>query len=258
MSKTDPPSDGVKSAVRVLELFELLARWDAAKTHTEIAAELGIPKSSLTKLLKTLVGRRYLDYAPATKRYALGPALARLARQSHTGRGLVAIAEPILRTLTEATQETSALNLLKGDRSEVVCAALSPRRLLSTMRVGDTAPLHATSSGKALLAHLPADMRRDYLAHARFERITPRTIRSARELKTQLDKIARTGLAYVFEEFTPGIVGMARPILDDSGFPLAAVNIAMPATRFDSDSEKRCAAALERAIKEFRSRLRLA
>lgn len=254
-SAAEPES--VKSAVRVLDLFEVLARWDSAKTHAELADELRIPKSSLTKLLRTLVSRAYLEYVPEGKTYVLGPAITKLARTSMASEDLVEIAGPILEAVTEATEETSGLNVLKGEQSEVVRAVLSPHRLLMTMRVGDQAPLYATSGGKALLAHLPPEMRRDYLARTKLERLTPKTIVSPAELAKQLDQVAKTGLAYVFEEFHTGIIGMARPILGNSGFPIAAVNVAMPAMRFNRESEAVCKAALERAVKTFRSRLKL-
>lgn len=251
-----PASGSVKSAVRVLELFEFLARWDAAKTHTEIAEELAIPKSSLTQLLKTLVQRNYLTYAPATKRYALGPAIADLARKTMETRDIVTLAVPVLRQLTETTQETTALNVLKGDQSEVMCAEVSRRRLVYTMRVGDVAPLHATSGGKVLLAHLPKEMQDDYLSRANFEPITPNTILSSDVLAEQLATIRQTGLAYVFEEFTPGIIGMARPVLSPSGFPLASINVAIPAPRYNNEVEALVSESLTRATKALEDRYR--
>jgi DNA-binding IclR family transcriptional regulator len=251
-------SGSVKSAMRVLDLLEYLRRWNAAQTHTQIAAQLAIPKSSLTQLLKTLVSRGYLDYDPASKGYFLGPAIAALGQRSAETRDLASVAETVLAETARATSETCALNVLKGDVSEVMATASGTHRLHYLMRVGDTAPLYATSGGKALLAHLPAEMRQDYLSRIRLEAITPRTIGSVAALEAEIAEIQRSGIAFVVEEFTPGIAGMARPILNRSGFPLAAVNIALPIARYDEALKQRCLKALDAAVAMIRERIGIA
>lgn len=253
-----PESGSVKSAMRVLDLFEYLRRWNAAQTHTQIAAQLAIPKSSLTQLLKTLVHRGYLDYDPASKGYFLGPAVTALGQRSAETQDLASAAESVLVETARTTRETCALNVLKGDASEVMATASGSHRLHYLMRIGDTAPLYATSGGKALLAHLPAEMRQDYLSRVRFEAITPRTLGSIAALEAEIAEIQRTGIAFVVEEFTPGIAGMARPILSRSGFPLAAVNIALPVARYDEALKQRCLKALEAAVGMIRERAGLA
>lgn len=247
----------VKSASRVLDLFEFLGRWDAEKTHTEIAEELGIPKSSLTQLLKMLVKRQYLDYSPASKGYQLGSSIAKLAKRNHDNYDLISAGEDVLAWLSSETQETCALNFVKGDKSEVVACVTGPQRLNYTMRVGDTAPLYATSGGKALLAHLPLEMLNEYLERVDFEQITPKTINSAAHLIEELNAVRRTGTAFVMEEFTPGIAGVARPILSASGNPLASLNVAVPVARFDKNTRGQCMVALEKAVTLLRQNLRI-
>lgn len=245
----------VKSATRALDLLEYLGRWGSEKTHTEIAADLGIPKSSLTQLLKTLVGRQYLSYTPASKGYEVGPAISRLARNARGGGDVVAIAQSVLEWVTSQTGESCALNVIKGDVSQVVAGVASPHRLLYHMRVGDSAPLYATSGGKALLAFLPDEMREEYLSRVTFERITPATIRTTAALRRELAKVRSTGIAFVTEEFTRGIAGVARPILDSTGHVLAAVNVAVPMVRFDEAARDHCVEILGIAATTIAQRL---
>ncbi|MEO3999368.1 IclR family transcriptional regulator [Mesorhizobium sp. CAU 1732] len=255
--KSSPTEAGpVKSATRVLDLFEFLGRWDAEKTHTEIAEELAIPKSSLTQLLKTLVRRGYLNYVPSSKGYELGPSIAALAKRINESNDLVSIAQSALEWVTAETQETCALNFIKGDKSEVVACVMSPRRLLYHMRLGDMAPLYATSGGKALLAFLPAEMLREYLSRVALEQITPNTITSVKALENELEQVRAQGVAFVVEEFTPGIAGVARPILSASGHPLASINIAVPVARFDDAARDRCVATLAKAVETVSQRMR--
>lgn len=241
----------VKSADRVLNLLELLGRWDRELSHTEIATALSIPKGSLTLLLRNLVNRGYINYASSTKRYRLGAAFAALARQSGCGFDLISCAKPILNKITSVLGETSALNQLKGRKAEVVATALSPQRLVLHMRLGELAPLYATSGGKAILASLPEDKQKEYLASVRLDRITSKTINSINTLKRELETIRRSGLAYSFEEFTPGIVGVAAAVIPKSGQTTVALNIAVPAVRSSPELLERAGQVLLRAAREM-------
>ena len=242
----------VKSADRVLTLFELLGNWGREMSHTELADALGIPKSSLTQLLRNMVGRGWLSYSPASKGYSLGDAFARMARRAGQAVDLASVAGPVLAELTARTAESSALNLLKGDLAEVAATVLGPQRLVSHMRLGDLAPLYATSGAKVILAFLPAEMQDDYVCRVKFEPATPATIRTVRALKAQLRTIRQEGLAYSREEWTPGITGMARPVLSASGEVLGSVNVAMPSVRFNDATRARVDDGLLHAIEAIR------
>lgn len=257
IKKTGPEvlTSSVKSATRVLDLFEFLGRWDAEKTHTEIADELGIPKSSLTQLLKTLLQRGYLNYFPLSKGYGLGPAIANLAKRENDSGDLVAAAGPILAWMSSETQETCALNFIKGDKSEVVASVMGPHRLNITMRSGDVAPLYATSGGKALLAGLPEVMFEEYLSRVTFERVTPNTIISVEQLRADVAKVRDNGFAYVNEEFTPGIAGVAMAVVSPSGYPLASLNVATPIPRFDRDKKSLCENTIRRAVETLQKKI---
>lgn len=225
----------VKSANRVLDLFELLGTWGDALSHTQIAAALKIPKSSLSQLLPNMLERGYIEYVPSSRGYKLGSKLATLANQVSQTRNLEKIILPILQDITDKAGESSALNVLRGDESEVAVSVSSPKRLVSHMRVGDLAPLYATSGGKVVLTFLPEMMAEDYLSRVVFEKITDKTISSIEQLREEMEVIRRDGVAYSFEEFTPGIIGMATPILSSSGRPLGSINVAMPAVRYNEE-----------------------
>jgi DNA-binding IclR family transcriptional regulator len=241
----------VKSADRVLDLFELLAGWGQELSHTDIASALKIPKSSLTQLLRNLVGRGYLEFSPASKGYRLGEAFTKLTRRTSQIRTLAACAQPILEEVTQITMESSALNQLKGDQVEVVATVSSPLRLVSHMRLGDLAPLYAVSAGKSILAYMPDAMREEYFSRVVFERITPKTISSKSKLRREIANVRRQGVAYSLEEFTIGIVGVSVPILSEAEFPVGALNIAIPTVRFTPDARKRAVKVLTSATERI-------
>jgi DNA-binding IclR family transcriptional regulator len=246
-----PPS--VKSADRVLDLFELLAASGRLMSHTEIADTLGIPKSSLSQLLRNLIARGYVE--SNGRGHCLGPAFQRIAATASVTRRLPEIVAPILDMLTKETGESSAFNQLAGDDTEVIATVLGPQRLVTHMRLGDTAPLYATSGGKAILAAMPAAFVETYLHEVEFQAATPNTIISALALQSQLVEIGQAGFAYSFEEWTPGIVGMAVAVVSSSDTPLGALNIAVPVQRADAERIEGLGRALRRARDELAQRL---
>ncbi|MFC7557309.1 IclR family transcriptional regulator [Pseudoroseomonas wenyumeiae] len=250
----EPASGAVKSAGRVLDLFELLARYDREVAHAEIADGLGIPRSSLTQLLKDLVARGYVTFHMPSRGYSLGPAFAALARYAGASEDLIGLAEPFLRELTERTGESSALNRLNGWQAEVVATVNGPHRLVTHMRLGDLAPLYATSGGKVILASLTDAEVEAYLANAALEAITPDTIVSKDALRKELDAARRDGIAFSFGEYTPGIVGIGAPILSATGQPLGSLNVAMPSIRYSPDVRTKVSEAIRRAAREISRR----
>ena len=247
MSRKRAPGsrDAVKSADRVLDLFELLLDWGHEISHNDIAAALNIPKGSLTKLLRNLMVRGYIDFSPASKGYRLGEAFTRLAGQASQMRSLLALAKPLLREMTAQTLESSTLNQLKGYQSVVIATVSSPLRLVPHMRVGDVGPLYALSGGKCMLAAMPDVMIDDYLRKVAFEPITPKTIRSAAQLWREIAQVRERGIAFSLEEFTPGICGIGVAIKARSGFPVGSLTLAIPTVRFNADSKQRGITVLE-------------
>jgi len=253
MNRRSGPTTGaavVKSADRVLDVLELLAERGRDLSHAEVAAALAIPKSSLTQLLRNLAARGYLRLARG-RGYALGPAVASLARRAVQSFDLVSIGRAPVEQVRDATHETTGLNVLRDDHTQCLYSATGTGLLLYTMRIGDHAPLYATSSGKVLLAHLPEAQRETYLGRVRFEQLTPYTMRSVAKLRTQLATVRAEGFGYSYEEFTVGIIGMAAPVFGAAGEPIAAINVATPTVRFDSAAKARIGAALKRAVAQL-------
>jgi DNA-binding IclR family transcriptional regulator len=245
----------VKSADRVLTLFELLGRWNREISHAEIAEMLGIPKSSLTQLLKNLVARGWLAYSPPTKGYFLGDAITSLARGAVQKRELADLARPILMEATAASGETTELHILRGHSIVVAASASSPAQLMALMRIGDTAPLYAVGGGKAILAALPEDMREEYYATVKLEPLTAKTVRSVQELRIQIEAVQREGIGYCFEEYTQGVIGTARAIRGPDGVVVGAFDSPTPAIRYDKATAARIASALEEAVAKMQRQL---
>lgn len=130
----------VKSANRILDILELLASTGRAMTHSEIARRTGIPKSSLSHLLRNLVIRGYVELNRDLQVFRLGEEAFSLARRGVKTRKLVEIAQPHLQVITDTTGESSGMYLLNEDKTERVCSVNSKHALLYALHVGVQAP----------------------------------------------------------------------------------------------------------------------
>ncbi|MGH8032957.1 MAG: IclR family transcriptional regulator [Luteimonas sp.] len=244
-----PPNNKpvVKSADRVLDLLETLAAKGRPLTHSELCVELGIPKSSLSQLAGNLVERGYLRFTPGPNTYALGESVSRLVSKYRRGLALLELAQPLTERITRLTGESSSLNLRRGDLVQRVCGVNSTQSLTYSMTVGELAPMYAVSAGKVLLALLDEAELDAYLARTPLNPITKHTITTVTALRRELKTVRREGVAWSVEEYTPGIVGVAVPVLDATGAPAGAFNISVPSVRDDPERRRRLVATLQDA-----------
>jgi len=229
-------SGGVQSVDRALAVLEILAR-DGHAGVSEIAEEMGIHKSTVSRLLGSLVSREMVHQNSERGKYQLGFGILRLASSIPGRLSLVREARPVLEALAEEFKETVNLAVLRSNFAVNVDQAMGPSTLATYDWVGSLTPLHATSSGKVLLAGLPADERARILKETGLPARTPRTITDRKTLETQLLDVARQGYGVVREEFEIGLTSMAVPVYNHVGTVIGAVSISGPAFRFDPEKE---------------------
>lgn len=199
-----------------------------------IAELLGREKSQVSRALKTLSTRGFVDRDPITREYRLGWRLYGLA--ARTGRSrLLALAPPLLRRLVSELEETAHLSVLEGTEVLTLISERSPRVVQAADWSGLRVPAGNTSSGRALLldaddASLPA------------------------ELRGRIVRAREAGYATVDEEFEPGLVGAAAPVRDFRGRTIAALNVSGPKFRLGERLDE-AGREVKRAADELSSQL---
>jgi DNA-binding IclR family transcriptional regulator len=256
-SKYDPESDveaeseaaqhgSVQSVDRALAVLEILAR-DGHAGVSEIAEEMGLHKSTVSRLLGSLVSRQMVHKNSERGRYQLGFGILRLASSIPGRLSLVREARPVLESLAEEFKETVNLAVLRSNYAVNVDQAMGPSTLATYDWVGSLTPLHATSSGKVLLAALSADDRDRVLKETGLPARTPRTITNRSTLETQLLDVSRDGYGVVREEFEIGLNSVSVPVYNHVGVVIGAVSISGPAFRFDPENAPGLIEALREA-----------
>ena len=209
---------GVQSVDRALQILDILAREGDAGV-SEIADEMGVHKSTVSRLVGSLVGRELVRQNSERGKYQLGFGILRLASSIPGRLSVVHEAREILESLAAQYKETVNLAVQRSNYDVNVDQAMGPSTLATHDWVGSLTPLHATSSGKVLLAALAAD----------------ETNRA--ELEKQLLDISRQGYAVVHEEFEIGLTAVAVPIFNHVGNVIAAVSISGPTFRFSPETD---------------------
>ena len=243
----EPPSSStqasqVKSATRTLDIIEYVVAHGRPLVAQEIAVALGIPVSSLSYLLATLVERGYL--VRDGRRYSGGPGLERL----HATRGGPSLAEraaPLVRTIRQQLNETATFWVRSGWDVEAIVTESSEQALRYSVGAGQRLPMHALAGGKALLAAMAADELDRYFAENERARFTAATVTSEKALRRELADIARTGFAMTDEEFSLGIRGIGR-VVTAGGEPLGSLSVGIPKARFDEAAQRRAMDLLAR------------
>lgn len=228
----DGPRTGaaaVQSVDRALLVLEILAKLGSAGV-TEIAAELGVHKSTVSRVVAVLESRGFVEQLSERGKYQLGFSIVRLAGNTSARMDLAKHSQEICDRVALDTGETTNVAVLDGARIINVVESLGPAEIALRSWVGQSCPAHATSSGKVLLASLPiGDMHR--LLGTRLDAHTPNTVTDISALDAELDEARRQGWASVCEELELGLTAVAAPVRDSAAKVIAALSISGPAYR---------------------------
>ncbi|MCP3822425.1 IclR family transcriptional regulator [Streptomyces sp. A3M-1-3] len=231
---TGPGAGGVQSVDRAVSVLEILAQRGEAGV-SEVAAEIDVHKSTAFRLLGALEARGLVEQAGERGKYRLGFGIVRLAG-AVTGRlDIAQQSRPVCERLAEELGETVNVAVLESHYMINVYQVRGPGAVTAHNWVGQLTPLHATSSGKILLAQLPPKRRAELLAEAGLEKLTPQTLTSKARLAKSLDEAKERGYAITLEEFEIGLHAMAAPIRSRDGEVVAAVSASGPAYRFTEE-----------------------
>ena len=133
----------------------------------------------------------------------------------------------------EQTGETILISVFDRESYEIVYvdSVESQNPIRYTVPVGTRRPLYCTSSGRIFLAHSDEAYIGSYLKHHRFEKLTARTMTSAKELRASMEAIRKQGFSYSVGEFSLEVVGAAAPIFEQGRSLNAVLSLAAPASR---------------------------
>lgn len=225
----------VKSVSRALDIITIVSMKKGGIGVTEIAKQIDINKSSVYRILSTLVQYGYIEQDSETGRYKLGYKFLEVSTKLLDSIDLREEAKPFLLELENETNEV--IHLVVYDQGEVVYIEKleGNETLRMHSKVGKRAPMHCTSVGKAILAHLPSSVVLEILERRGMAMHTEHTITDKDQFLKELIQVKQKGYALDLEENEKGITCIAAPIFDHLGKVIAAISISGPTMRMTNE-----------------------
>ena len=243
------------TADRALDILLLYSADKPVWTGSEIAARLGVARSTGYRYLQSLLNRGFIEETAGG--FRLGLRVFELARSARAGVGLSDVALPVMRTLAAGINETVLLTARSG-RSVVCLDVVESRHAVRlTYERGHVLPINAGAAAEVLLAWADPHEVAAVLAQGPLERFTPRTITDADALRARLADIRASGVAVAAGELDEYILGVAAPIRNAAGAVCAAVSIAALNARIPASEVKSVETAVRDAAAAITRKLEL-
>lgn len=231
--KTDGVSESpIQSVDRAIEVLEYLADHGESGVQ-DVAAHLDVHKSTAFRLLSALEFRRLVEQPGERGKYRLGLGLIRLATSVSTQMDITRIARPILNELADSIGETVNIAVPDGTVTVNIDQVRGGSSIISHNWMGERSALHATSSGKALMACDDTLLKAG--VDGPLELFTENTITSKQQLLDEIETIRSTGIAYAREELEIGLNATAAAVRGYDGTAVGAITVSGPAYRLDEE-----------------------
>ncbi|MFJ8966597.1 IclR family transcriptional regulator [Lentzea sp. NPDC102401] len=251
MSNSDSAAQ-VQSVDRAISVLELLAQGEAG--ITEIAGELGVHKSTVSRLVSVLESRGLVEQLGERGKYAIGFGVVRLAGAATGRMDLTKLGQPVCQTLADTFGETVNIAVHDAGVAINITQARGSAAVSAVNWIGQRTPLHATSSGKILLAYLPDDERKR-LASLPLDAYTENTLVDAARLLSELEEVASQGYAACFEELELGLHAVAVPVRGHRGEVVAAMSASGPSYRLSRERVDQIVTTMSSAAADLSAQL---
>jgi DNA-binding IclR family transcriptional regulator len=251
MSETDNDRYTVPGLERGLRILGEFSRREPELTPPELARRLGVPRTTVFRLLVTLEGMGFVQRTPDGRAYRLGLAVLRLGFEYLASLGMVELGRPLLDRLRDGTGYSASLVVL--DRRDVVYLyRAAPRSPFATaVSVGTRLPAHATVLGQILLGDLSLGALRALYPEPELEAFNANTPRNTEALFHIVQRTRERGWVLAEGYFEPHISTVAAPVRDESGHVVAAIGLTVPGSTIPADQRDELLAQLRASADEL-------
>ncbi len=240
-------------ALSVVE--QMLAAGGQPQRASRLARQLGVHRTRVFRILKTLERRGYVEADPEGRGYRLGLKFLEIGAQVRERLNLRRAAEPILMDLARRTGDVAHLLVLYGHSAVCIDRYQGDHMLQVAAPIGKPIPLHVGASPKILLAHLPEPERERILEEIELTPFTPNTITDRDELRRCLEEIRAQGYAVDEEDFEIGVYAVGAPVRDHSGRVVAGVTVTTPESRYSPQRRRQLIEMVVDAAGQISARL---
>jgi len=245
---------GTQTIARAIAILKCFTDTQPQLSLAEIVHATRLNKATAYRMLAALEKEGLIARPGDGEAYRLGSEAIALGGRALRATTLHAASHHELETLAQVTGETATVEALIGDAIVILDEVISPRLLGAMPSVGTRWAVHATSTGKAVLAHLPA-AELERLLERPLACFTPHTLANAAALKLQLVQVRRQGYATVCDELEIGYAAVAAPIFDHQNRVVAAICVGGPTVRLSPARLAELAIPVQQAAARSSARL---
>ncbi len=221
---------------------------------TDLSERVGLPKSTVSRLLSTLEELGAVEQVSVGGEYRIGTGMADIAAAARPGRSFVAAARPQLIELSRLTGEAAGISV-RDERDMLYLDQVNPDTELQVRDwTGTRIPMHAVPSGQVVLAAMDDRELADY-AGTPLAAFTSHTLVDVDELRRRLAVVRAAGYALAVDEFADGLSSVAAAVVDGAGKVVGAIHVYGPTYRFNDERDP---AALGALVVDMASRIRVA
>jgi DNA-binding IclR family transcriptional regulator len=240
--KNNPYAIGVLS--RAFDILATFSHAEPSLSLGDVVTAVRLPKTTVFRVLSSLVERGYCECDPQTGRYSLGFELLRLADIRRRQTNVHDVAAPAMRDIRNAVNETVILSVRAGDSRVHIDFVEGLHAMRRMADLGVPAPLYAGAASKVLLAGMDDEEIEAYLDRTDLTAFQDATITDRTVLWREVRSIRRRGFAESKGELFAGGGALAAPIKDFSGRTIAVLDILTPEHRYTDEHRERCIAIL--------------
>ncbi|SHJ54900.1 transcriptional regulator, IclR family [Anaerobranca californiensis DSM 14826] len=231
----------VESVVRAILILEELAKNEKGIGITELSKKLSLSKSTVHRLITTLMHMGLVQQDPIFKTYSLGLKVFELGFKVINDLEIKKKANPYIEALAKEINETVHLAIIDNNEIVYIDKVESSRTLKMYSQIGKRAPVHCTALGKVILAYSDEKKVESILMHSKLKRYTNNTITDKDKFKEHLAKVRELGYAIDNIEHEEGVRCVAAPIFDYTNKVIGAISISGPTVRISEDRIKELA-----------------
>jgi DNA-binding IclR family transcriptional regulator len=216
--------------------FGLLVAWARHPAGISgLARKVGLPTSTVARLLATLEGCHAVVRDPDGTGYHIGPSIVTMATSVDPTQSLLAVAQPYMLDVVEVVAEAVGLAVPAGYDVHYVGQVDCANPVQVRDWTGTSLPMHVVPSGLVVLAHWP-EAAVDRFLDRPLDRYSPSSIIDPDQIRERLEEIRSDGFVWVLEEFSEGINSVAAPLFNGTGAVVGALHSHGPSYRFPQES----------------------
>lgn len=217
----------------------------------DLGNSVGLPKPSAHRVLAQLEKSGLVLRSPATKLYTIGPELVTFAIKVLSARVRLPDVKSIMQSLVDDIHETVNLAVLDGAEVVYLERVECKERLRINLHAGSRIPVHASSTGKLLAAHLPKQRQKRLIENLHLKEYTEFTITDRSKLAEELAKIKKQGYSTNYQENLKGLIGVGVPVRGPNGDVIAALALHAPEARMSLEQGIACVPRLNAAADQI-------